>query len=802
MYAEMCAKSTGALHWRRTLAIAVAGFSSAGALIPLGVVGQESGGQAQLDEIIVTATKTATGQDVSTVPISITAFDAKTLDTLNAKDLPALTAIAPGVVLTQTQTFGLALTNIQIRGIASRTSEPTTGMYLNDTPFTTIGNNTNIGGSTASPVVFDLERVEILRGPQGTLFGSTSEGGAIRFIPNAPSLTTATHYTRVEASSTAHGDPSYEAGYAAGGPIVDDKVGFRFSAWYREEGGWIDHCQPAVAQPGCLYVIEKDANSQTTAAIRGALLWQPNDRLTVEPSISMQSLRSNDPTGYEVLASDPARAIWNSDHSTDEAADDPVTVANVKLEWALENVQITSMTSLVKRDYKFHADYTEYQDWAFFGNPYPLTGLPDDFGLGDYGINQHDITEEFRVASSKEASRWTWVTGVFLSNQKQYDYAHVIHPNLPDLVLANYGVPIDQVLGVPFYLGKWVAFNDVNTRSKEIALFGNVDFQITDKLRLTMAGRSTHYTQHVTSFVAGPFNGGTQFFESDASGNPFTPRVALSYQASDRTMYYVNAAKGFRIGGVNPQIDNAQPACQAAKPGYIAKGLVFSHSFEPDSLWSYEAGLKTRLLDNRLSIDVSAFHIDWKDIQNPEGVAGCGFSMIFNLGSAKANGFDLGLQALLGEHVKLDATVGHTNARYTTTVVGLVTAGEQITGPGAAVPPWTATVGAEFDFRIGDHDAYAWVQDVYHSRNDGRFNAQTPADVATYNPLLPVNPETTMLNLRLGLRLRVVDASVFVNNVTDEHPVLSVGDAFYPDPRLTAVTWRPRSVGINATFRY
>ena len=780
------------------IALALAGTG----LAPRVVLAQESTGQNQLEEIIVTATKSASGTDVSKVPISITAFDADMLDTLNAKDFTALAARTPGLVLTETQTFGLALTNIQIRGISSRTSEPTTGMYLDDTPFTTIGNNTNIGGSVAQPVVFDLERVEVLRGPQGTLFGSTAEGGAVRLIPNAPSLTTPSHYTRVEVGSTTNGDPSYEAGYAGGGPIVKDKLGYRVSAWYRETGGWIDHCQPAVAKAGCLYVKEQDANYNVTSAIRGALTWAPNDRLTVEPSFSMQSLVANNPTGYEILTSDPDNGVWTSNHSTDEGSDDDLTIASVKLEWDFENLLATNVTSLVKRDYKFHADYTEYQDFAFFGNPYPLTGAADDFGLGDYGIKQDDITEEFRVASARTDSRWNWVTGVFLSDQQQYDFAHVIHPNLPDLVLANYGVPIEQVLGVPFYLGTWVAFNDVNTESKEIALFGNVDFSITDKLVLTMAGRSTHYTQHVTSFIAGPFNGGTQFFEADASGNPFTPKLALSFQATDRTMYYVNAAKGFRIGGVNPQIDNAQPACQAAKPGYIARGLVFSHSFEPDSLWSYEAGVKTRLLENRLSIDFSAYHIDWEDIQNPEGVAGCGFSMIFNLGEAKANGFDLSLQALLGEHVKLNAMMGRTDAQYTTTVQGLVTEGEEISGPGFAVPPWTATVGTEFNFRVANHDSYAWIEDVYHAENDGRFNSQTPEDVATYNPLLPVNPSTNMLNLRLGMRLQTVDASIFVNNATDEHPVLSVGNAFYPDPRLTAVTWRPRTVGFNATFRY
>jgi outer membrane receptor protein involved in Fe transport len=675
-------------------------------------------------------------------------------------------------------------------------------MYLGDTPFTTIGNNTNIGGSVAMPVVFDLERVEVLRGPQGTLFGSTSEGGAIRLIPKAPSLTDWTYYTRLESNTTAHGDAGYDFGYALGGPLKEDKIGIRFSTWYRRDAGWIDHCQPAVAVAGCLYVIEKNANYNVTAAARLAFLFKPNDRLTIEPSVQMQSVRSHDPTGYEILASDPSRDIWNSDHSTDERANDPITTVNLKLEWQLTNLVATSVTSYNSRYYKFHADYTQFQDKAFFGNPYPLTGLPDDFGLGFYGITQHDVYEEFRLASAKTGTRWNWVAGVFLSDQTQYDIAHVIHPNLPDLVLARFGVTIDKVLGSLPYLGKWVAFNDVNTKSKEVALFGNVDFQITEKLRLSMGGRSTNYDQHIDSHIAGPFNGGEQFFASNASGSPFTPKVALSYQANDRTMYYASAGKGFRIGGVNPQIDNAQPGCQAAKPGFIARGIKFDHQFQPDSLWSYEVGMKTRLLENRLSLDVSGYHIDWKDIQNNLGITGCGFSMIFNLGTASANGFDLGLQALLGNHVRLDANVGRTNARYTSTIPGLVTAGEQVSGPGSAVPPWTATVGAEFDFHVGHHDGYAWLQDVYHSFNDGRFGTQTPADAATYNPLLPVNPATRMVNLRLGMRLAKVDASLFVNNATDEAPVLAVGTSNATDPRLIATTWRPRTVGINATIRY
>ena len=189
---------------RGLLAVAVAAAMTAG-VAPRVVLAQEQAGQSQLEEIVVTATKAAAGADVSKVPISITAFDGNMIDSLNAKDFEDLAVRTPGVVLTETVFGGLAITNIQIRGISSRTSEPTTGMYLDDVPFTTIGNNTNIGGSVALPVVFDLNRVEVLRGPQGTLFGSTSEGGAVRLIPNAPSLKSYSQYARTEYGSTEDG---------------------------------------------------------------------------------------------------------------------------------------------------------------------------------------------------------------------------------------------------------------------------------------------------------------------------------------------------------------------------------------------------------------------------------------------------------------------------------------------------------------------------------------------------------------------------------------------------------------------
>src|SRR6185312_1671203 len=203
-------------------------------------------------EVVVTATKQGQGVNVSQVPISVAAFNQKDLDTAGVKTVQDLFVRTPGVNFTRQAAFGTGFTSIAIRGIQSRTSQPTTGVYIDDTPLYSFGNNTNLGGSNAYPIVFDLARVEVLRGPQGTLFGSGSEGGTVRFITNDPSLSRMSFYGRAELSGTqGAGGANYEAGGAEGGPIINDKLGFRVSADYRSDAGWVDHCVPAVKMPGC-----------------------------------------------------------------------------------------------------------------------------------------------------------------------------------------------------------------------------------------------------------------------------------------------------------------------------------------------------------------------------------------------------------------------------------------------------------------------------------------------------------------------------------------------------------------------
>src|SRR5579863_4718090 len=223
-----------------------------------------------LQEVTVTATRRA--ESLSKVPISVTALTQEALDDRGIKDFTEVARFTPGVNFDNSGT-----NNISIRGIASTGGAGTTGIYLDDTPIQMRALAFN--PDEALPQSFDLERVEVLRGPQGTLFGAGSEGGTVRYITTQPSLTNSSIYSRDEISYTEGGAPSYEAGIAGGTPLIDGTLGVRVTAWYRNDGGWIDRINPV-----SLDTVQKNANYTQTKLIRIAAIWAPSDQWKITPS--------------------------------------------------------------------------------------------------------------------------------------------------------------------------------------------------------------------------------------------------------------------------------------------------------------------------------------------------------------------------------------------------------------------------------------------------------------------------------------------------------------------------------------
>ena len=242
-------------------------------------------------------TATRRSQALSKVPESVSAFTAAKMDVLGIKNFGDVVKYTPGV------SYDEDTHDISIRGVNSTAGSGTTGIYLDDTPIQV--RNLGLNANNTLPAVFDLSRVEVLRGPQGTLFGAGSEGGTIRYITPQPSLTQFSGFAHTEYATTEEGSASYEGGAAMGGPIVEDKLGFRISAWGRRDGGFIDRVD---YQNG--FVTDADANRVDTFVFRAALTWAPMPNLTITPAFDYQNRNQHNYDNYWVGISDPSEGVF------------------------------------------------------------------------------------------------------------------------------------------------------------------------------------------------------------------------------------------------------------------------------------------------------------------------------------------------------------------------------------------------------------------------------------------------------------------------------------------------------------
>src|SRR5579863_4152381 len=303
-------------------------------------------GRGGLQEVVVTATRRE--ESLSKVPISVTALTEEDIDQRGIKDFQDIVRFTPGVNIDNSGTNA-----ISIRGISSSGGAGTTGIYIDDTPIQmrSLGFNPD----DTLPKTFDLDRVEVLRGPQGTLFGAGSEGGTVRYILTQPSVTTDSTYARSEVSYTQYGEPSYEAGVAHGGPIIDGTLGFRVSAWYRRDGGWIDRVDPTSGA-----VVDANANHGETLVLRLAGMWKPLDTVTVTPSVFYQNRQQHDVDTYWPAYSNPSDGVFYNANPDQIPVPDRFYLPALKIEADLGSVKLVSNTSYYVRDELTGYEGTDY----------------------------------------------------------------------------------------------------------------------------------------------------------------------------------------------------------------------------------------------------------------------------------------------------------------------------------------------------------------------------------------------------------------------------------------------------------
>ena len=815
--------------------LAAAGSPPQGRAAEAGAADTEATGP--LQEIVVTATRHE--ESLSKVPISVTALTQEAMDIRGIKDIQDVARFTPGVRIDNTGT-----NNIAIRGISSSGGAGTTGIYLDDTPIQLRALAFN--PDDTRPKSFDMDRIEVLRGPQGTLFGAGSEGGTVRYITTQPSLTKTSFYSRDEVAYTQGGAPSYEAGVAGGMPLIDGVLAARLTVWYRRDGGYIDQMDPVMP----FATIQKNANFDNTTMIRLSAIWAPTDKLTVTPSFYYQDRYRNNNEDYWPLYSNPSKDRFVNADPSRRSDPDRFQLPALKIEGDLGFAKLISNTAYFHRKEETGYEGTEYnlgfyQSGVFLNfnpdgsvagpasTPYPLldgTGLHLPAGATNYRSpasidnGQQNITEEIRLQSNDPTSAFIWTTGVFFTHNRQTYLEQIHDPLLNELSVAATGLTYDNFFQdctgpggvcVPVLYDarfpKDSYFLQTKAVDQQIAWFGEGSYSFTDQYKLTVGARYSHL-----KFTNETLTGGPQLFLSpqtvnvSKSENSFTPKVSFSYQIDPRNLYYASYAKGFRPGGAN------NPVPQAACAGdFAAFGISESPpTFSSDTVNSFEIGAKNNI-NNRIKIASSVYYIRWNNIQQTVVPPVCQISFISNLGTAVAKGLDIQAEVALTDAFTAELAAGYTEARYSrdsklsvTESNPVVSAGDAITGEsgggqsGQPTSPFTLSIGLEYKFNVLDHESYVRFDDQYQSRPKWRAPSQD-ANSLQYDPAYYILSPTNFASARAGVNFGKMQLSAFCDNLFDTHTVTNYEWSIDPgdgNSRLERqFTFRPRTVGLTFT---
>jgi len=760
----------------------------------------------QLQQIVVTAQRRE--QNIQNVPISITALSQAALNNLHVQDLSDLESVTPGLVFTTPTSFNPnGTSDIAIRGIFSggAGSAPTTQVYIDDTPIEE--DIVGVAGvfSNPNPEIFDLQRVEVLRGPQGTLFGASAMGGAIRFITPQPSLTETSGYAQGEMAYSPYGAPSYNLGLAYGAPLVNDVVGFRISAYYNDTGGYINQENPFTGER-----LGNNVNYQTSYSLRPALTIAPLAGLTITLSEFLQNLDLENPPIYwltELPVPKPggqeAEGLTQPQPTTDY-----LSIPSLTITYDLPALTIESNTSSIYRRFFFNENMTNADQFFTDGLDFTPGVPPSDSWFWQNFAWTTAVQEELRFTSKDEPGKpFHWTFGLYYNDTHQLS-SQVLPGNLDDITEACCHETETQIYGFGQYVDSYGqsdnGYTDYNNSQREEAAYLNISYDFTPRLNVAVGARYSHDTVTSNQFISGALNAHAppwvRVYLPAVTQNPVTPRFSASYHVAADTMVYTTIAEGFRLGGTQPTSFINSPACQPSLREL--PGVFPSSTYGSDSLWSYELGAKSTLLDNRLTVDASAYHIDWSNIQTDIPVASCLFGFIANFGKAYSNGGDIQLRAALSDSLTLGVSGGYTDAYYgKSEIIGqalLAQSGERLPN----VPPWSVAANAEYQRALP-----FWSEANGYVRIDFRHISAMPQldpAIATYDPAVGPYQDAaySTLNLRMGVLYGRLDASVFVNNATNANPLLGYSHWGPGDALFMATQIPPLTAGITARYRF
>ncbi|MCW2414148.1 TonB-dependent receptor [Sphingobium sp. B8D3D] len=732
------------------------------------------------DQGVIVVTATRREQAINEVPLSITSYDKRLMDQQGVRTIDDLSRLTPALNFTSsagsTANNG---SNIAIRGLSSDVGSATTAIYIDETPIQI--RNVGYYGGNPYPRIFDLDRVEVLYGPQGTLFGASAQGGAVRFITPEPNYDSLKIYSRAQVSFTQEGSPSYEAGLAFGAPI-SDKVAFRLSGWYQDTGGYIDQ-----VVHGTDVVKAKDINSGNAAVFRAALGMKPTETLTITPSFYYQRVhtRSRDDfwEGYGLAAeNDYHSGVYALEPSTDT-----FYLPALKVEWEVApNIDLITNTSYFDRKQKQTLNYATYFSVLRSGSPFGTYANKDLNNMGVYlNMRQKNFVQEARLQSYENALL-DWTAGVYYSKSKQ-EFANYTGSGRIPGVLVN---------GFQQYQGVYSYVNLVDAKDEQIAGYASLDFKPTDKLTLTAAIRYSHVDFDFTNITDGPTSRGVRTVTTASmKEHAWTPNFGISYKFAPNNMIYASATKGFRPGGAQAKIVSDLCTGDLATLGLTESPTAY----ESDNLWSYQAGTKNSLFGGALQVGASAYVMKWKNIQQSVRLPTCAFSFIYNLGNATGKGGELSLDLRAARGLNIGGNVAYVDLTYDSDVLGgnglvLKADGQHIGGPA-----WTGRVYGSYERELSAGvDGYVRGEYSFASHT---FRGAVPGTYG-YDAGLTELPGRNFVSARAGARFSGVDLSVFVDNLLNSNDLLARNHDSVGSPLYYNQTYRPRTVGLTFQYRY
>jgi iron complex outermembrane recepter protein len=764
----------------------------------------------------LTVTSMLREQALDDVPFSVAAPTAQVLRSRGVDNLEGISANVAGFNL---QNLGPGQNQVAMRGASAgqiARDQPgvkeQVGVYLDNLPI-------SLSLFTPDLDLFDLSRVEVLRGPQGTLYGSGSLGGTVRYISNQPELGVQSVFGEVGGSMIAGGSAGGNLKAGVNLPLGANAAA-RVAGYYNALGGYMDAVQPDPADPRAPRLVDENVNSGTRSGVRAALRFAPNQRFTITPQLIYQSVKMdgwNRIDAFNILANpyttsrEPVtlgkRQLFTQ---IDEPFTDDFLVGGLNLNYNMGGTNLTSVTSFTSRDILVVRDagaLTASITGGSIGlteNVYTLDAPLDD------ATTSKVFTQEVRLAGGSDRLRW--VAGAFYSaNQRDYGQS---------LLVAGFqtasGIPTVGLRAARDVL----FFSDLSYDLKQFAVFGEGTYTVSDRLNLTAGLRYYNFDEDRDQVFDGIFAHDSTGREvvsvpGSTSANGLAPRFIASLKASDALTLNAQVARGVRLGGINDPLNT--PLCSATDSAtFSGRG-----SWKSETTWNYEVGGKSTFLGGRGSLNVSAFNMDISDLQLIVTAGTCSSRLVFNVPKSRSRGLEAEFSLAPGNNFDFAVSASINNSELRSTLTSTDTLGQVRVVSGIqegnrlpSVPEFQASAGATYKWQlnaasqafvggsfqhVGSH--YTQIDDL--AANFGTVDmTDLPNTIGgpltqltfTFDPELPAY---SLINLRAGVTRARWEVALYVNNLTDERALLALDRERGTLARVGYLTNQPRTFGLT-----